>query len=130
MKLRVTVEGRSYEVEVEVLDASNGGPAPLPAAPAPAAGSIPAPMAPPRPAPAAAAPSAAEPGDVQSPIAGSVAAVRVDVGQAVDLNDTLLVLEAMKMESNVASPIAGTVKEICVAAGDAVRAGQVLVRLG
>lgn len=56
--------------------------------------------------------------------------VSVKVGDEVAVNDTLLVLEAMKMESNVASPVAGTVREVCVSAGDGVQAGQVLVRVG
>lgn len=128
MKLRITVEGKAYEVDVEVLD-SSAAPAGV-AAPAasPAPKSAPAPAAAPAPASAPAAGSAGA-GDVQSPIAGSVVKVAVKVGDSVALNDTLLVLEAMKMESNVASPIAGTVREVCANAGDSVQAGQVLVRV-
>ena len=88
----------------------------------------PASSAPPKPAPAPDAAAPAGGNEVPSPVAGTVQDVRVKAGDTVDVNDTLLVLEAMKMESNVASPVAGTVKEVLVAAGDAVSAGQVLVR--
>lgn len=66
---------------------------------------------------------------MHSPIAGSVIGVSVKVGDEVAVNDTLLVLEAMKMESNVVSPVAGTVREVCVAVGQSVQAGQLLARV-
>ena len=130
MKLMITVEGKTYEVDVQVVDEGLGAPAIAPVAPPPAVTTAqPAPAA--TPAPAAAAPPPAAPagagGDVQSPIAGNVLDVKVKPGDVVAENDTLLVLEAMKMESNVASPQAGTVKEVLVAAGDSVSADQVLL---
>ena len=64
---------------------------------------------------------------VKCPIAGLVQSIAVKPGDAVKLNDTLLVIEAMKMESTVASPIEGTVKAVRVDAGQAVRMGDVLV---
>lgn len=126
MKMRITVNGTAYDVDVEVLDAA----APLPTA-APVA-AVPAPSA----APAAPAPAAATPppptsaggNDVTSPIAGNVLSVKVKPGDQVAINDTLLVLEAMKMESNVASPRAGTVSEVLIKQGDSVAAGQVLIK--
>lgn len=130
MKMRITVEGKSYDVEVEVLDERNGA-APRQQAPTGAAASIPPKPAsaapPPRPA-ASSGPAGA--GAVHSPIAGSVVSVKVKVGDDVAVNDPLLVLEAMKMESTVASPASGTVREVCIKQGDAVQAGQVLVRIG
>ncbi|MEM1331581.1 MAG: acetyl-CoA carboxylase biotin carboxyl carrier protein subunit [Planctomycetota bacterium] len=130
MRLRITVEGKAYDVEVEVLD---GAPvaAPLPAASAPAApiGSA-APSAPPPPKPAAAPSAGGGDGEVRSPVAGTVLSITVKPGDEVGLNDTLLVLEAMKMESAVASPSAGKIAEVLVSTGDTVAAGQVLVRLG
>jgi biotin carboxyl carrier protein len=64
---------------------------------------------------------------VKSPIAGTVQSVAVEAGDSVKVNDTLLVLEAMKMESAVASPIAGVVKAVHAEAGKAVRMADVLV---
>jgi biotin carboxyl carrier protein len=129
MKMRITVEGVSYEVDVEMLDEGAKGtvaatrrasvPSPAPA-PSPAAAPGAAPP-PPKPAPG---------GDgkqVKSPIAGTVQSVSVKVGDRVEVNDTLLVLEAMKMESAVASPIAGVVKAVHAEAGKAVRMADVLV---
>ena len=49
------------------------------------------------------------------------------VGQQIQPDDLLLVVEAMKMETNVTAPLAGTVKNIRVKPGDAVKVGQVLV---
>ena len=134
MKLRITVEGRTYDVDVEVLDQ---GPSPAPSTvgragppqtPPPERAASHGP--PPRPARGPAQPSAdAGSGEVRSPIAGSVVSVGVKVGDDVQVNDTLLVLEAMKMESNVVSPINGAVTEVLVRTGDTVQAGQVLARI-
>lgn len=133
MKLLITVEGNSYEVDVQVLDEGQA-PAPTSAPPRAAAAPQTSPAPPPRtasaspqPSPAPAASAGGE-SDVPSPVAGTVQDIRVKAGDTVEVNDTLLVLEAMKMESNVASPTAGTVKEVCVSAGDTVTAGQVLVK--
>lgn len=137
MKLLITVEGKQYEVDVDVLDAGGSPTLASPPAVTPVAAPVVPPAPPPTPAaapprPAAPAPAAAasagEAGDVQAPIAGNVLSVKVKPGDTVAVNDVLLVLEAMKMESNVASPAAGTVSEVLVSAGDAVTAGQVLVK--
>jgi acetyl-CoA/propionyl-CoA carboxylase biotin carboxyl carrier protein len=58
---------------------------------------------------------------------GTVVKIDVEVGQAVDAGDTVLVLEAMKMENNIAADISGTIKEISVAVGDTVGGGDVVV---
>jgi methylmalonyl-CoA carboxyltransferase small subunit len=62
-----------------------------------------------------------------SPIAGMVVRVSAQVGQSIQANDVLLVLEAMKMETVITSPVAGKVARVNVNAGDAVQPGQVLV---
>jgi acetyl-CoA/propionyl-CoA carboxylase biotin carboxyl carrier protein len=58
---------------------------------------------------------------------GTVVKIDVEVGQTVDAGDTVLVLEAMKMENNIAADISGTIKEISVAVGDTVGGGDVVV---
>jgi len=133
MKLRITVEGKAYEVDVEVLD--DGGAMPAgPAAPVAAPTAAPvaaAPAAAPVPPPAQAPAPQAGAGDqkeVTSPMAGNVVSLRVKAGDTVAVGDTLLVLEAMKMESNVASPTAGTVSEVLTKEGEAVSFGQVMIR--
>lgn len=131
MKLKITVDGKTYEVEVEAEEetrapATGGyayysprGPAAVPAAPPP-----------PRPAPAGAAapPAVADESKVcRSPVAGVVVQVNTHVGQQIKVNDPLLVLEAMKMETAVTSPVDGVVKSVTVEPGEGVTVGQVLV---
>ena len=130
MKLKITVHGVAYEVDVEVLDAKDEmrrSASPLPPPPVdshPASAPL-APAAAPRPVPTSSAPSAS--GGVASPIAGTVLEVKVKVGDTVDKGQTLLVIEAMKMETAIAAPGPGQVKSVLVAAGDAVRENQTLV---
>ena len=63
----------------------------------------------------------------RSPIAGIVIKTNAQVGQQLQANDLLLVLEAMKMETNVTAPVAGKVKKLHVQPGDGVQVGQLLV---
>jgi biotin carboxyl carrier protein len=130
MKLRITVEGKTYEVDVEVVEED---------AHAPVYGSTsvhgstvrgPASSAT-KEAVATAGPAipSAGGGDrvVKAPIVGTIMQLKVAPGDTVSVNQVLLVMEAMKMETNVASPLAGKVKTIRVSPGEAVKAGQVLV---
>ena len=127
MKLKITVHGVAYEVDVEVLDAKDemhGAASPLPPAPpAPA----PVPVAPPAAGPVPSVPIPDGTGGVASPIAGTVLEVKVKVGDKVEQGQALLVIEAMKMETAIAAPGAGRIKAVLVAAGDAVRENQTLV---
>lgn len=133
-KLRVTVNGVNYDVEVEVLeDDEEGG---VPYGFPPATGVAPTaqrkstpPAAPSRSATPSPKVDVAPAGSnmVTSPIAGVVAEVKTSIGATVKENDLLIIIEAMKMHTNISSPAAGTVKEIKVKAGDAVQQGQVLV---
>ncbi|MCL4128690.1 UNVERIFIED_CONTAM: hypothetical protein GTU68_059358, partial [Idotea baltica] len=66
-------------------------------------------------------------GDVTVPMQGTVVKVLVEVGQEVEAGETVIVLEAMKMENNVSAEKSGTVKEVRVAAGDSVGGGDVVV---
>jgi biotin carboxyl carrier protein len=124
-KLRVTVDGKAYDVLVEILDEGDtpARPAAHPAHVEPAHVSAP---------PAAAAnraPTSAAHGEVPSPLAGKVVSIDVQPGQKVEAGAHLLTLEAMKMNTYVFAPAAGTVQEILAAPGDAVAEGQVLVRM-
>ncbi|MBK8478853.1 MAG: biotin/lipoyl-binding protein [Opitutaceae bacterium] len=127
-KLRITVEGKSYEVLVETLDASSS------AAPAAHATSAHLPAATPVFAPAAPAAkqsgASAGPGVVTCPLSGKVVTVDVKVGDTVTPEQALLTIEAMKMNTYIYAPQGGTVTEVLVKAGDSVEEGSVLVRLG
>jgi glutaconyl-CoA/methylmalonyl-CoA decarboxylase subunit gamma len=130
-KFRVTVDGKPYNVTVEVPDESDGGAASVPgsasviSAPAPATSQA---VAPPTPA-IAVANVGSSLGDVPSPLAGRVIAIVAKVGLEVKENDHLLTLEAMKMNTFVFAPKAGKILEIKTAVGDAVVEGQALVRI-
>ncbi|MGC8761224.1 MAG: acetyl-CoA carboxylase biotin carboxyl carrier protein subunit [Bryobacteraceae bacterium] len=126
MKLKITIDGKAYEVDVEAWEPEpprpqlppsymiQPGAARVPAAPAPAA-------------------TPQEDGPVdenkvcRSPINGIVVRVLAQPGQQIQPGDTLLVLEAMKMETNITAPIAGKVAKVNVGPGDSVQAGAVLV---
>lgn len=134
MKYTATLNGKQYEVELERIDAYEPmprygeapaiAPAPVaaPAAPAPA----PAPAAP---APAPAAAPAAGATTVEAPMPGKILNIKVSAGQAVKFGETVIVMEAMKMETEIVAPADGTVAQILVKAGDAVDTGAALVTL-
>ncbi|WP_295231178.1 methylmalonyl-CoA decarboxylase subunit gamma [Veillonella sp.] len=123
-KFNVTVNGTAYDVEVN--EVKGAAPAAAPKA-APAA----APKAAPAPAPAAAAapvPAGAE--TVKAPMPGKILSVAVSAGQAVKKGETLLILEAMKMQNEIAAPHDAVVAEVRVAANQTVSTGDDMVVLG
>ncbi|MDY5881479.1 MAG: biotin/lipoyl-containing protein [Oscillospiraceae bacterium] len=125
MKYKVTLNNRTYEVEVEAGQAMLVDEYEV-YAPAPAA--VPAPVAAaPAAASVSAAPALAAGEVVKSPMPGNILKINVTVGQKVNEGDTLLVLEAMKMENEIAAPKAGTVAQIIVSKGAVVETGAPLV---
>ena len=128
----ITVNGVAYSVTVEETGAAPA-PAPAPvAAPAPKApvpAPAPAPAAAPAPAPAPAPAGAAGSIQVKAGAAGKVVKIDAPVGTAVKPGDSVVVIEAMKMEIPVVAPEAGTVATIEVAPGDEIAAGDVLATL-
>ena len=125
MKYKVTLNNRTYEVEVEAGEAMlvDEYEAYAPAAPASVAAAAPAAAAPA--APAGAALAAGE--VVKSPMPGNILKINVSNGQKVNEGDVLLILEAMKMENEVVATKAGTVAQIVVAKGAVVETGAPLV---
>ncbi|MEO0514594.1 MAG: biotin/lipoyl-containing protein [Planctomycetota bacterium] len=118
MKMLITVDGQPYRVEVEILDEPDAVPISTVVPAATTHADIPL---------DAASPPAGEPGEIESPIAGNVAEVLVKPGDTVSVGDILVVLEVMKMESNVASPFAGTIKTVHVKPGQNVTRHQPLI---
>ena len=128
MKYKVTLNNRTYEVEVEegkamLIDEYE---AYAPAAPAPVAAAPVAAAAPAAPAaPAGAALAAGE--VVKSPMPGNILKINVSQGQKVNEGDVLIVLEAMKMENEIVATKSGTVAQIVTAKGAVVETGAPLV---
>lgn len=131
-KLKITVEGKTYEVEVEEIggvQVSTTVPAPKPAAPVPAD----PPKAEPRPAAQQPAKEAAKaaPGEVvPAPIPGKVLSIKVKPGDTVGAGQVILILEAMKMENEITAPVDGQIKDILVAEGQAVNSGEAMLVIG
>lgn len=129
MKYKVTLNGKTYEVEVEkgkaiLLDEYEAlAPAPVAeAAPAPAA----APAAPAAPAPAAPVNLAA--GEtVSAPMPGNILRVDVNQGDTVKAGQILIILEAMKMENEIVAPKDGTVAQVVTSKGAVVDTGAPLI---
>lgn len=132
MKYKVTLNGKIYEVEVEkgeaVLLKEYAAAAPQPAVAA-------APAAPAAAAPAAAAPAAAAPAPAASlgagkavvaPLPGTVLQIKAAVGQAVKAGETVVIIEAMKMENEVVAPTEGKITSIVCQKGAAVQANDPL----
>lgn len=118
MRLRITVEGKAYDVDVEMAEEA------LPEEPEPPPVAIPASVLQPRPAHVL-----PEDKIVRSPIAGLITVVLAEAGQFVRKDEPLLTIEAMKMESKLGAPVDGVIKNIHVVPGESVRNGQVLLEL-
>jgi len=126
MKLTITIDGKTYEVDVEASEPES------PAAPthltgvniSSAALRVPAstPAAPPE-----TGTPVHEEKVCRSPVSGIVVRIAAQVGQALQPGDVLLVLEAMKMETSITAHSAGKIAAIRVNQGDSVQAGQVVV---
>lgn len=114
--VRISFEGKTYDVEVEVLDSAVAAAPAAPVAAAPAA------------APAA-VPAAAGGTEVKCPLAGSVFKLKVKVGDKVEANQEVAIIEALKMENPVVAPCAGTVNSIAVKETDTVVDGQTLMTI-
>lgn len=130
----VEVNGVAYQVEIRGGQVTSVAQAPVSAAPKAAAPVQAAPAAPaqPKPAPVKAAPAAptAEGELVIAPMPGHILSVAVKVGDKVNIGDTVVVMEAMKMENDIKSHAAGTIKEVLVAPGQDVGVNAVLVVVG
>lgn len=120
-KYRITVEGKTYEMDVELIG-NNGAPVqPVKVQSAPAA-----------PAPVAAAPKAASKpaavssGSVVAPMPGTVIKILKNAGDEVKAGDVVLILEAMKMENEISAPANGTLASVNCTEGGTVAGGDIL----
>jgi biotin carboxyl carrier protein len=124
---RVIVNGTAYEVEIDggkTVAAKKPQVTPVPAAAASAASVTPATAAP-SPRIAAATPTSGY--SVKSPLPGTVLSIKVAVGDKVAAGQTLLILEAMKMENNIDAERGGVVKQILAQPNATVMEGDTLI---
>jgi len=128
VKLHITIDEKTFEVDVEAIEPEvatpmvrgiglGSAPVSVPAAPA-AATAVP---------PAGDGKPVDEAKVCRSPVSGIVIKLAAQVGQRIQTGDVLMVLEAMKMETNITAPGSGKISAIPVDAGDSVQSGQVLV---
>jgi len=113
-KFKIRIDGKVFEAEVEEL----GGEKAIQETP-PAAKTIQAPL-----------PQAGSGNSVVAPMPGKIIAIKVSKGQQIKVGDTVLILEAMKMEQEIKASISGTVSEVPVSENDTVKKDQPLVLFG
>lgn len=123
MKLKITLNDKTFEVDVEVAEADTATlPPAYPIGSAVLSGSVAS-----APLPVANDAAVDEAKVCRSPVSGIVVRLIAQPGQALQVGDPLMVLEAMKMETNITAPIAGRIAAIHVTQGDSVQSGQVVV---
>ena len=124
MKLNIKIDQKTYEVEVEAVEPEAPSHAPrgyvMESAPVRVAAAAPA-------APAAPSGPVNEEKVCRSPVSGNVVRVMAQAGQSIQVGDVLLVLEAMKMETNITAPVSGKLAAVKVNPGESVQSGQVVV---
>lgn len=127
---KVNVNGIPFELELQrPINAAKHPTLNTPKVQAP----VSAPSAP-KPTPAAPVAQSAVPAGagtpLKAPLPGTIVDIKVQVGQQVNIGDTLIVLEAMKMQNNIEAEVAGQVTSIVVKPGDTVMEGAVLLTIG
>ena len=126
MKYKITLQGRTYEVEVEkgeaILLDEYEAKAPVPPSPAPQPAAAPAPVL-----GTASAASDVEGTAIKAPLPGNVLSISVQAGDAVKSGQVLMLIEAMKMENEVLAPADGVVRKIAVEKGAMVATGDTLI---
>lgn len=127
MKLRITIDEKTYDVDVEVAEDHANLPPAYPVGSAKLAGSAASAQAGHPASNAPSSPLANESKVCRSPVSGIVVKVLAEAGQQIQAGDSLLVLEAMKMETNITAPAAGVIAAIKVKAGEHVQTGDVLL---
>jgi methylmalonyl-CoA carboxyltransferase 1.3S subunit len=126
VKLKLGIEGKEYVVDIEVLEDDSLAPSYLPPhGPATTVQPLVAPLSGAEMPPLAGNVNEAK--VCRSPVAGVVVKINAQPGQQLQTNDLIMVLEAMKMETNITAPIPGKVRKINVGESDGVKMNQVLV---
>lgn len=131
-QFRVVVNGNEYKVGIEELAGETSAPVAAKAAPQKAAAPAPEAKAPQPAKTPAAAPSTSKgevSGNIIAAMPGTILDIKVNVGDVITRGQTLIILEAMKMENEIMASSDGTVQEIHVAKGASVNSGDLLMVL-
>lgn len=123
MKLRIRIEGKTYEAEVEILDAQESAPE---YPPYPPVQPVFVPASLPEPTFSSMANKSAKANECRSPVTGMVMKVHISPGQRVEPGEVVIVLESMKMEMQITMPNGGVVKSVLVGPGAAVKVDQLM----
>jgi biotin carboxyl carrier protein len=124
LKLRITIDGKAYEAEIEILETEDSAPE-YPAYPAAPPALVPAAM--PDPVAASLPETGNSENECRSPVNGMVIKVNVVPGQAVEREEVVAVLESMKMEMQIVASRPAIVKNVLIAPGSSVKVNQPLV---
>ncbi|WP_086313654.1 acetyl-CoA carboxylase biotin carboxyl carrier protein subunit [Enterococcus sp. 7F3_DIV0205] len=128
-KFKISIDGKEYLVEMEEIGGVPQAPIAAPVAPVvPVAEAVPTPTQADTTAPIASTPAGSD--AMPSPMPGTILKILVNVGDTVQENQPLMILEAMKMENEIVAGKAGTVTGIHVQQGDMVNPGEPLVTIG
>ena len=125
---RITVNGNTYDVQVEELNGAVATKAPTVTQATPVA--TPAPVAAPAAAPAPANTGSEGSAKVTSPMPGNILDIKVNVGDKVEANQCVVVLEAMKMENDIVASCDGKITSVLAKKGDTVNSGDALATIG
>jgi methylmalonyl-CoA carboxyltransferase small subunit len=120
VRLRITVEERSYDVAVELLTEPEAPWPPLDPLPAVPESVLDPPHL---------LDTMPEDKICRSPIAGVVVSIQASPRQRIRQDDPMVTIEAMKMQNTIGAPLDGVVEEVLVSLGDAVQSGQILCKL-
>lgn len=121
-KYRITVDGKTYEMDVELIGSNGAAVQPVKFESKPVVAAAPKAAAP---APSA-KPAPASSGAVIAPMPGTILRVNKAEGDSVKAGDVVLVLEAMKMENEITAPVDGVIASLSLAAGSTVAGGDML----
>lgn len=125
-KYKITVNGQTYEVEVEEIGGTVSQTAPAQAEPTPTASEIKQPKPQPKPEAKPKTSETAGKNKITAPMPGTIMSIKKKLGDKIQKGDVIMILEAMKMENEIVAPEGGTITSIDTSEGASVNTGDIL----